>query len=749
MMVSFVPQYFQQPFLKSHDVSTASLGLFLLPARLTAATVSMGAHRVEARFGGRTAIALAPVVGILVCFGLAAWDSIYAFALVSVAAAAGTLRMLLISHYINSRIPSEQRATILSIFALAAALFPSSALPVCGYLADEHSLRFLYGAVAVFCSLTLPFILLFSAPRRTCRSVRRRHPGRRPRVHPRRLRRAGGASRYRLERAASSPQHLREAQPLSPQYSRASPALTPQLGRGGCAKLTDGLAPPSRPGHHHRRRHGRPHPAQAPAGRCSTSSLRDLLPAGSIVGYARTSWSDADFQQAALESVREFGPVEFDERVWKRFAARLSYVPAGDGLDAVKRRLTQPQRLVYLSVPASAFRPYVDSFVAADLVEGTRLVIEKPFGHDHASAVELNASLHEHSPSRGSSASTTISAKRRSRTSSSFVSATRSSSASGTATPSTTSRSPSPSTSASKAAPPSTRRPARCATSSRTTRCSYWPCWRWSRRSPTSRRQSATSACGYFAPCVRPLPATAVRGQYTAGKIDGVAVPGYREEPGVSPHSTTETYAALELEVDNWRWAGVPFFVRTGKRLPLRDTEISICFKDVPKRFFEEMECADMPQNLLRIEIQPEEAVKLTVLAKIPGPEINVKPVDMEFSYGHSFMAQPAEAYERLIHDAMSGDQTLFARADGVERAWQILQPVLDSVTPGPPIPRRLLGPAGGGRPYRPAPLARTLAPRENAGGGKAEEWSDHRPPSPQSQRSRHVPQHQAPSRTR
>ncbi len=159
MMVFFVPQYFQQPLLKSHDVSTASLGLFLLPARLTAATVSMGAHRVEARFGGRTAIALAPVVGILVCFGLAAWDSIYAFALVSVAAGAGTLRMLLISNYINSRIPSEQRATILSIFALAAALFSSLALPVCGYLADQHSLRFLYGAAAIFCSLTLPFIL--------------------------------------------------------------------------------------------------------------------------------------------------------------------------------------------------------------------------------------------------------------------------------------------------------------------------------------------------------------------------------------------------------------------------------------------------------------------------------------------------------------------------------------------------------------------------------------------------------------
>ncbi len=421
--------------------------------------------------------------------------------------------------------------------------------------------------------------------------------------------------------------------------------------------------------------------------------LRDLLPAGSIVGYARTQWSDADFQQAALESVREFGPLEFDERVWKRFAARLSYVPAGDGLDAVKRRLTQPQRLVYLSVPASAFRPYIDSFVAADLVEGTRLVIEKPFGHDYASAVELNAILHEHFAEPrifridhylGKETVQNILVLRFgnsiferiwNRDSIDHVQITiaeqigiegRAAFYEETGALRDIVQNHAMQLLAMLAMEPP---------------IAY---------EPEAIRDERLRLLRALRPAA---PGQAVRGQYTAGKIDGVAVPGYREEPGVSPHSTTETYAALKLEVDNWRWAGVPFFVRTGKRLPLRDTEISICFKDVPKRFFEEIECADMPQNLLRIEIQPEEAVKLTVLAKIPGPEINVKPVDMEFSYGHSFMAQPAEAYERLIHDAMSGDQTLFARADGVQRAWQVLQPVLDSVTPVHPYPAGSWGP--------------------------------------------------------
>jgi glucose-6-phosphate 1-dehydrogenase len=182
---------------------------------------------------------------------------------------------------------------------------------------------------------------------------------------------------------------------------------------------------------------------------------------------------------------------------------------------------------------------------------------------------------------------------------------------------------------------------------------------------------------------IQPLaPRDVVRGQYSRGTVDGKDVAGYLDEEGVSATSTTETFVALKLYIDNWRWAGVPFFIRTGKRLLRHDTEISIAFRDVPKRFFEDMDCGELPPSLLRIEIQPEESVKLSLLAKIPGPEMAVKPVTMEFSYGESFMTKPHEAYERLIHDVLVGDHTLFARADGVDRCWQVLQPVLDKMPP-------------------------------------------------------------------
>jgi glucose-6-phosphate 1-dehydrogenase len=177
-------------------------------------------------------------------------------------------------------------------------------------------------------------------------------------------------------------------------------------------------------------------------------------------------------------------------------------------------------------------------------------------------------------------------------------------------------------------------------------------------------------------------PENIVRGQYSRARVSGIDVAGYQDEEDVRATSTTETFVALKLYIDNWRWAGIPIFVRAGKRLPRRITDVSIAFKDVPKRFFEDMECGELPPNVLHLEIQPEEAVKLSILAKIPGPEVEVKPVTMEFSYGHSFMAEPAEAYERLIYDAMVGDHMLFARSDEVERCWQVLQPVLDELPP-------------------------------------------------------------------
>jgi glucose-6-phosphate 1-dehydrogenase len=182
---------------------------------------------------------------------------------------------------------------------------------------------------------------------------------------------------------------------------------------------------------------------------------------------------------------------------------------------------------------------------------------------------------------------------------------------------------------------------------------------------------------------IRPIDRThvdevAVRGQYTGGFVGGRPVPGYRQEKGVAPDSRTETYAALKLRVDNWRWAGVPFFLRTGKRLPKRASEIVIRFHRTPHMIFRRSPTGVDP-NIMIIRIQPDEGMALTVTVKSPGPDLKLDTVTMNFHYGEVFGGQSPEAYERLLLDAIHGDATLYARGDWVEQAWAILQPVLDA----------------------------------------------------------------------
>lgn len=421
--------------------------------------------------------------------------------------------------------------------------------------------------------------------------------------------------------------------------------------------------------------------------------LRDILPEGRIIGYARSEWTDADFHQAAREAVREFGPAEFDDRAWARFAERLTYVAARQGLSAVAHQTTQRQRLVYLAVPPSAFQFYARALAEHGLVEGTRIVVEKPFGHNLESARELERTLHEHFSEPqifridhylgketvqnvlvfrfGNSifervwnrdaidhVQITIAEEIGIEGRGAFYEETG-------ALRDIIQNHALQVLSLLAMEPPVALQP-----------------------------EAIRDEKAKVLRAIRPIqPDEVVRGQYGKGRIDGQEVPGYLDEEGVKATSTTETFAALKLRIDNWRWAGVPFFIRAGKRLPKRDTEISISFRDAPKRFFEEIECGELPPNLLRIEIQPDEAVKLSILAKIPGPEIEVKPVTMEFSYQGAFMAKPAEAYERLIHDAMAGDHTLFTRADGLERSWRILQPVLEQMPPVHYYPAGAWGP--------------------------------------------------------
>ena len=167
------------------------------------------------------------------------------------------------------------------------------------------------------------------------------------------------------------------------------------------------------------------------------------------------------------------------------------------------------------------------------------------------------------------------------------------------------------------------------------------------------------------------------RGQYDAGSIAGKPVPGYREEPDVRPDSNTETYAAVKLWIDNWRWADVPFYLRSGKRLGHKNSEIAIRFRSLPHRLFGEAGDG-LDNNVLVMKIQPEEGISLRFNAKVPGPKMHIRSVSMDFNYGTGFGVVSAPAYERLIGDAMRGDATLFTRWDAVETAWQIVMPILD-----------------------------------------------------------------------
>ena len=171
----------------------------------------------------------------------------------------------------------------------------------------------------------------------------------------------------------------------------------------------------------------------------------------------------------------------------------------------------------------------------------------------------------------------------------------------------------------------------------------------------------------------------AVRGQYSAGMIAGRPMIGYREEPDVAPQSVTETFIALKLSIDNWRWAGVPFYLRTGKRLTQRKTEIAVHFKQAPYALFRDTPVEKLTPNIMVLQIQPSEGVTMQFSAKMPGPVVKLGGVRMKFDYADWFQEGPSTGYETLIYDCLIGDATLFQRADNVEAGWRVVQPVLDS----------------------------------------------------------------------
>ncbi|MEG4972468.1 glucose-6-phosphate dehydrogenase [Microcoleus sp. K4-B3] len=169
---------------------------------------------------------------------------------------------------------------------------------------------------------------------------------------------------------------------------------------------------------------------------------------------------------------------------------------------------------------------------------------------------------------------------------------------------------------------------------------------------------------------------SAIRGQYSAGWMKGKPVPGYHDEPGVAPNSTTPTFVAMKFMIDNWRWQGVPFYLRTGKRLPKKVSEIAIQFREVPLLIFQSAAQQTTP-NVLTMRVHPNEGISLRFEAKMPGPDLRTRTVDMDFSYGSSFGVTSSDAYDRLLIDCMLGDQTLFTRSDEVEEAWRVVTPAL------------------------------------------------------------------------
>ncbi|MGA2285880.1 MAG: glucose-6-phosphate dehydrogenase [Dehalococcoidia bacterium] len=408
-----------------------------------------------------------------------------------------------------------------------------------------------------------------------------------------------------------------------------------------------------------------------------------LPPSGLIVGFARSELDEQRFRELARRAVQKYSRMGFDETVWAELVPRITYVRHdGDGYGAVARILREKQRMVYLAVPPSALPDAVSGLREAGLVAGTRIIVEKPFGHDLESARELNRAIHQvfresqvfridHYLGKETVQNilvfrfgNSVFERVWNRDAVDHVQMTVAESI------------------------------------GIENRGAYFE-QAGILRDMVQNHVLQTLALLTMEPpsnvgaesirdekikvlrSMRPLnPARTVRGQYAAGTVDGVPAPGYREEKGVSRESMTETFFAAELEIDSWRWAGVPFFIRAGKRLATRATEINVSFREPPLQFFEGTAVRHLTSDHLVMRIQPDEGIRFAFLAKRPGPEINVQQVSMEFSYNNSFMTSPPEAYERLLHDVMVGDHTLFMREDAEERAWELVQPALEEPAP-------------------------------------------------------------------
>jgi glucose-6-phosphate 1-dehydrogenase len=421
-----------------------------------------------------------------------------------------------------------------------------------------------------------------------------------------------------------------------------------------------------------------------------------LLPEhGSLIGYSLADWGDADFKVHTLKSIATNSRHTIEDGIWDRFSARLRHL-TGDGTDMrpLESLLTQGQRMFYLSTPPSAVLPIVHGLGQAGLAEGSTLVLEKPFGRDVHTARQLNDSLHRVLPEERIFRIDHYLGKETVQNLLVFRFANplfeRSWNSDAIHRIEIT-----------VAEPIGVGRRGRFyeetgAIQDIVQNHLFQLLALVAMEPPLNMdAESIRAEKSKLLRSVRVIdPDEVVRGQYTRGIVDGVEVPGYREEEGVAPDSQTETYAAIRLQIDSWRWGGTRFLLRTGKRLAKRETRIVVVFRDAPHNFFATTEVKRLVSQKVTIRIQPDEGMSMTFVAKEPGPVVQTQPVLMDFQYGHSFKTSPPEAYERLLHDAMVGDHTLFISEHEIERAWEILTAVLENPPPVVHYPAGSLGPS-------------------------------------------------------
>jgi glucose-6-phosphate 1-dehydrogenase len=423
-------------------------------------------------------------------------------------------------------------------------------------------------------------------------------------------------------------------------------------------------------------------------------AVRDLLPEQlAIVGVARTEETDAKFRSRMKEAVREFGRDELDEKVWKRLAAGMHYMAtdfaADRGEDELvallakldRERGTAGNRVFYFAVPPSAISTLVEDLGSrrGDQKGWTRLIVEKPFGHDRASARRLNEELQRYFEEReifridhylGKETVQNMLALRfangifepiwsRQFVDHVEITVAESIGIEGRA--------------AFYEAAGAIRDVFQNHLLQLVALTAMESPIDFTAESVRNEKVKVLSA-------IRPPGSRrVVRGQYGAGYVEGQKVPEYREEPGVDRRSTTETFVAAKLYIDNWRWAGTPFYVRTGKRMPKRETTIAIQFKRAPHPPFARAASEGVNPNVLVIHVQPDEGVSLGIGVKVPGQGLTLRTVQMDFLYGGAFRTDLPEAYERLILDCLLGDATLFTRADEVDRQWALVDSIMAS----------------------------------------------------------------------